>query len=76
MSYRRFFAVWIPVDPFAMRFAVAIAAYHLFLTVEMPQGQRTIMAHDQASRISAAYPDGRPTKRDRRQLDRMKRDSW
>lgn len=31
---------------------------------------------DQASRISAAYPDGRPTKRDRRQLDRMKRDSW
>ncbi|MGN6982701.1 RNA-binding protein, partial [Neisseria sp. P0009.S007] len=27
-------------------------------------------------RISAAYPDGRPTKRDRRQLDRMKRDSW
>lgn len=31
---------------------------------------------DQAGRISAAYPDGRPTKRDRRQLDRMKRDSW
>lgn len=31
---------------------------------------------DQASRISAAYPDGRPTKRDRRQLDRMKRESW
>lgn len=28
---------------------------------------------DQASRISAAYPDGRPTKRDRRQLDKMKR---
>ena len=31
---------------------------------------------DQASRISAAYPEGRPTKRDRRQLDKMKRDSW
>ena len=31
---------------------------------------------DQASRISAAYPDGRPTKRDRRQLDRMKRGDW
>ncbi|MDO4696857.1 MAG: RNA-binding S4 domain-containing protein [Neisseria sp.] len=30
---------------------------------------------DQASRISAAYPDGRPTKRDRRQLDKIKR-SW
>ncbi|QMT34353.1 RNA-binding S4 domain-containing protein [Conchiformibius steedae DSM 2580] len=29
---------------------------------------------DQASRITAAYPDGRPTKRDRRQLDRLKRD--
>lgn len=28
---------------------------------------------DQASRISAAYPDGRPTKRDRRQLDKAKR---
>ncbi|RKV69306.1 MAG: RNA-binding S4 domain-containing protein [Neisseria sp.] len=31
---------------------------------------------DQATRITAAYPDGRPTKRDRRQLDKMKRDSW
>ncbi|MDO4998146.1 MAG: RNA-binding S4 domain-containing protein [Neisseria sp.] len=31
---------------------------------------------DQASRISAAYPDGRPTKRDRRQLDKMKRGQW
>ena len=28
---------------------------------------------DQASRITAAYPDGRPTKRDRRELDKMKR---
>lgn len=27
----------------------------------------------QASRISAAYPDGRPTKRDRRSLDKVKR---
>lgn len=31
---------------------------------------------DQASRITAAYPDGRPTKRDRRQLDKMKRGNW
>ncbi|HGO6308082.1 TPA: RNA-binding protein, partial [Neisseria gonorrhoeae] len=31
---------------------------------------------DQASRITAAYPDGRPTKRDRRQLDKMKRQDW
>ena len=31
---------------------------------------------DQASRITAAYPDGRPTKRDRRQLDKVKRDTW
>ena len=38
-----------------------------------PEAQKQL---DQASRISAAYPDGRPTKRDRRQLDRMKRDSW
>lgn len=28
---------------------------------------------DQATRISAAYPDGRPTKRDRRRLDQLKR---
>ena len=31
---------------------------------------------DQASLISATYPDGRPTKRDRRQLDKIKRDAW
>lgn len=31
---------------------------------------------DKASKITAAYPDGRPTKRDRRQLDKMKRNSW
>lgn len=29
-------------------------------------------ALDKASRITAAYPDGRPTKRDRRQLDKVK----
>lgn len=28
---------------------------------------------DQASRITAAYPEGRPTKRDRRQLDKIKK---
>lgn len=33
-------------------------------------------ALDQASRITATYPDGRPTKRDRRQLDRVKRGEW
>ena len=31
---------------------------------------------DQASRASAAYPDGRPTKRDRRQIDKIKRGEW
>lgn len=31
---------------------------------------------DKASKITTAYPDGRPTKRDRRQLDKMKRDFW
>ncbi|MFC3874039.1 RNA-binding S4 domain-containing protein [Neisseria musculi] len=31
---------------------------------------------DQASRASAAYPDGRPTKRDRRQIDKIKRGGW
>lgn len=29
---------------------------------------------DQASRITTAYPEGRPTKRDRRQLDKIKWD--
>lgn len=31
---------------------------------------------DQAARVSAAYPDGRPTKRDRRQIDKLKRGDW
>lgn len=31
---------------------------------------------DEFSRISHAYPDARPTKRDRRQLDKMKKGSW
>ena len=31
---------------------------------------------DEFNRISHAYPDGRPTKRDRRQLDKMKKGSW
>ena len=30
-------------------------------------------AINQASQISAAYPDGRPTKRDRRALDKVKK---
>lgn len=32
-----------------------------------------LRALNQASQISAAYPDGRPTKRDRRTLDKVKR---
>lgn len=36
--------------------------------------QQKLLEH--ASRISAAYPDGRPTKRNRRQLDKMKRHLW
>ncbi|WP_239372555.1 RNA-binding S4 domain-containing protein [Snodgrassella gandavensis] len=32
-----------------------------------------LKALNQASQISAAYPDGRPTKRDRRALDKVKR---
>ncbi|WP_180296510.1 RNA-binding S4 domain-containing protein [Snodgrassella alvi] len=32
-----------------------------------------LKALNQASKISAAYPDGRPTKRDRRALDKVKR---
>lgn len=39
-------------------------------TIEKREAQKLL---DQASRISAAYPDGRPTKRDRRQLDKIKR---
>ena len=32
-----------------------------------------IKALNQASQITAAYPDGRPTKRDRRALDKVKK---
>ncbi|ULJ65675.1 RNA-binding S4 domain-containing protein [Wielerella bovis] len=42
-------------------------------TVAQREAQKAL---DQASRITAAYPDGRPTKRDRRQLDKMKRGDW
>lgn len=42
-------------------------------TAEKREAQKLL---DQASRITAAYPDGRPTKRDRRQLDKIKRDGW
>lgn len=31
---------------------------------------------DRANRVSGAYPDGRPTKRDRRQIDKIKRGGW
>ena len=40
---RRFFAVWIPVNPLTVRLAVTIAANHLFLPVKMPQSQRTVV---------------------------------
>ena len=42
-------------------------------TIAKREAQKAL---DQASRISAAYPDGRPTKRDRRQLDKVKRGDW
>ncbi|EGY52186.1 RNA-binding S4 domain-containing protein [Neisseria shayeganii] len=42
-------------------------------TIAKREAQKAL---DQASRISAAYPDGRPTKRDRRQLDKIKRSDW
>lgn len=42
-------------------------------TAEKRENQKLL---DQASRITAAYPDGRPTKRDRRQLDRIKHNGW
>ena len=41
-----------------------------------PEAREQQKLLDQASRITAAYPDGRPTKRDRRQLDKMKRQDW
>ncbi|KPN74184.1 RNA-binding S4 domain-containing protein [Neisseria sp. 74A18] len=42
-------------------------------TAEKREAQKLL---DQASRVSAAYPDGRPTKRDRRQIDKIKRGDW
>ena len=42
-------------------------------TAQLREQQKLL---DQASRISAAYPDGRPTKRDRRQIDKVKRGDW
>lgn len=42
-------------------------------TAEKREAQKLL---DQASRASAAYPDGRPTKRDRRQIDKIKRGEW
>lgn len=42
-------------------------------TIAKREAQKAL---DQAGRISAAYPDGRPTKRDRRQLDKVKRGDW
>ncbi|MDO4694986.1 MAG: RNA-binding S4 domain-containing protein [Eikenella sp.] len=42
-------------------------------TIAKREAQKAL---DQAGRISAAYPDGRPTKRDRRQLDKIKRSDW
>ncbi|HFC8518519.1 RNA-binding S4 domain-containing protein [Neisseria weaveri] len=42
-------------------------------TAELREQQKLL---DQASRVSAAYPDGRPTKRDRRQIEKLKRGDW
>ncbi len=42
-------------------------------TAELREQQKLL---DQAGRSSAAYPDGRPTKRDRRQIERLKRGDW
>lgn len=42
-------------------------------TIAKREAQKAL---DQASRISAAYPEGRPTKRDRRQLDKIKCSDW
>ncbi len=49
----------------------ARALYEEDMTVAAQREEQKSL--DQASRISAAYPDGRPTKRDRRQLDKAKR---
>ena len=42
-------------------------------TAELREQQKLL---DHAGRNSAAYPDGRPTKRDRRQIERLKRGDW
>lgn len=42
-------------------------------TAELREQQKLL---DQAGRASAAYPDGRPTKRDRRQIEKLKRGDW
>ena len=43
------------------------------VTADLREKRRQL---DEFSRISHAYPDCRPTKRDRRQLDKMKKGSW
>ncbi|WP_308027685.1 RNA-binding S4 domain-containing protein [Neisseria bergeri] len=42
-------------------------------TAELREERKQI---DRFSRITSAYPDGRPTKRNRRRLDKMKKDVW
>ncbi|MDO5639075.1 MAG: RNA-binding S4 domain-containing protein [Neisseria sp.] len=42
-------------------------------TAERREQQKLL---DQAGRASAAYPDGRPTKRDRRHIEKLKRGDW
>lgn len=48
--------------------------YQEDLAIRMQREQQKLL--DQATRMTTAYPDGRPTKRDRRQLDKIKRQSW
>lgn len=42
-------------------------------TVQLREKQKEL---DKMSRITAAYPDGRPTKRDRRALTQLKQNFW
>ncbi len=44
--------------------------------LEVQQKREALKAIDKAERVSRAYPDGRPTKRDRRQLDKVKKNNW